>query len=152
VSGLAEEARPKATRRLLHLLIPYITVQFPISTIPWIIVNESVLSVVFSPVYVESNHGKNQVDPAYPGTRNVRRILLTCKSFRINTYKRLAKQATLTTFGMNTYAKKGGGLIVNQPPTHLPGRKKSQVGANPNGRRLQARRQDVDDGDGQQVG
>src|SRR5882724_4043457 len=77
-------------------------------------------------------------------------ILLPCKSFRINTSKSLSKQATLTIFEMKTYGKRGGGeVIVNHRKPGPWAAQKLWVRGNPNGRRLQARRQHVDDGDGQ---
>jgi hypothetical protein len=43
------------------------------------------------------------------------KTLVHCKLFRINTYKSVSKQTTLTFFRMNTCEKPGGGgIIVNQ--------------------------------------
>ena len=43
-----------------------------------------------------------------PGVHRPNIILVPCKSFRINTCKSVSKQATLTSFRINTYKKPGG--------------------------------------------
>jgi hypothetical protein len=48
--------------------------------------------------------------PAIAGTPSkIRRNKIPVSAFRMNTYKSVSKQTTLTAFRMNTYEKQGGG-------------------------------------------
>jgi hypothetical protein len=44
------------------------------------------------------------------------------KLFRTNTYKSVSKQMTLSVFGMNTYAKPGGGAVMAKEDKTKAGR------------------------------
>jgi hypothetical protein len=68
--------------------------------------------MVSSPVYLGNNPRKAQRKPASPCPLPARRILLTVKSFRINTSTSLSKHTTLTVFRINTYAEMGVGVII----------------------------------------
>jgi hypothetical protein len=94
-----------------------------IRMIPKIIIDNSMILCDALPCISESNHRRlpllrhtsaRHISPYFHGKR---------KRFRMNTYKSLSKQTTLSTIRMNTY-KKPGGRVSSQLGSFWPVHKK----------------------------
>ncbi len=77
-----------------------------------------------SAVYLGSNHSRLLLLRLTPGPAFFPDFHRKRKPFRMNTYKSLSKQTTLSTIRMNTYKKPGGGSAHNSGPLGLYIRKK----------------------------
>jgi len=93
--------------------------------IPDIILDNYMNLMLSSPVYLRSNHPRPLRPRLTPGQPLFLYFHGKRKRFRMNTYKSLSKQTTLSAIRMNTY-KKPGGRVSSQLGSFWLVRKKAR--------------------------